>query len=220
MGKCSSVNKICLKKTRNNKKQPTPSTNSTSDQILTEVINKCLPKMKKSVLILGQKVYSGEVNKENQPHGIGNLFYSETFYFFGKFENGLRNGFGILTQENEFIFYGNFIKDFENGWGKIIYSDQSWFEGEFLNGQRHGFGKYLFPNGDLYSGEWVNGKMQGYGFYKFKSGSEFQGAFYEDNIHEAGIFQYENKNPLCKEFNMEQTFIFREDTGDILYHNL
>jgi serine/threonine protein kinase len=79
--------------------------------------------------------YSGPVNDENVPDGLGEAFFNDGRYYKGNFENGVMTGEATFKYGNGDTFVGTFRN---NGFyeGKYtIKEDGSYFQGTFSNGQ-------------------------------------------------------------------------------------
>lgn len=57
------------------------------------------------------EIYDGFVNEKNEPHGFGNLFFSNNDYYFGQFKNGKREGNGTYTYAKDNSVYDGFWKN-------------------------------------------------------------------------------------------------------------
>ena len=79
--------------------------------------------------------YSGPVNDDNVPDGLGEAFFNDGRYYKGNFENGVMTGEATFKYGNGDTFVGTFRN---NGFyeGKYtIKEDGSYFQGIFSNGQ-------------------------------------------------------------------------------------
>lgn len=132
--------------------------------------------------------YSGEVDDEGRPHGVGKMEYEKQSYqkwmdedmaietYEGHFEHGKRCGFGRATfYKNGFgtpCYKGNWRDDLPDGEGRYeSYGGvtDKWYEGQWKAGKRHGQGKFYehwdkgtFPTYN-YEGQWADDKEEGEG---------------------------------------------------------
>ena len=82
--------------------------------------------------------YYGQINKDNQPDGLGKIFFSQEIYCFGRFKLG-NHGQGWLIN-----FLGLKHEDFHHtgidGVGKFYLSDMGTYYGQIQNGEFNGKG--------------------------------------------------------------------------------
>ncbi len=100
-----------------------------------------------TVEVDGEKMsyqYSGPINEQNMPEGVGKATYTTnvqgiTSSYEGPFTNGLRNGNNAtLTFSNGDKYEGAFVDDFFEGQGKYTFGDDgSYFEGEYRKGKEY-----------------------------------------------------------------------------------
>lgn len=121
------------------------SNNPTSSEVATqtkEVVN-----FPVTIEVNGEKMsyqYSGPINEQNMPEGVGKATYTTnvqgiTSSYEGPFTNGLRNGDNAtLTFSNGDKYEGAFVDDFFEGQGKYTFGDDgSYFEGEYRKGKEY-----------------------------------------------------------------------------------
>lgn len=100
-----------------------------------------------TIEVNGEKMsyqYSGPINEQNMPEGVGKATYTTnvqgiTSTYEGPFTNGLRNGSNaVLTFSNGDKYEGSFVNDFFEGEGKYTFGDDgSYFEGEYRQGKEY-----------------------------------------------------------------------------------
>ena len=130
--------------------------------------------------------YSGELNKDKQPHGYGIGIFPE-FKYCGTWKNGLQDGDGIkyCTQTNKTLiikYIGIFKGALLEGSGKIYINDYLYFKGNFINNKYNGFGKIYYNNKKIrYVGNFKNNLKDGNGkLYDIKGNLIYEGNFKED----------------------------------------
>ena len=142
--------------------------------------------------------YSGAVNSNGAPHGIGEERYASGDVYVGKFVNGKRDGKGVmkfasgavyngeweddrrhgkgnLTKSNGNIDVGEFRNGKLNGRVVITHTDGSVYDGEWEDNESHGKGNLTMSNGDIYVGEFRNGKLNGRRVYTHTDGDVYDG---------------------------------------------
>ena len=140
------------------------------------------------------QVFSGKLNSENLPHGIGKLTQNDgTYVYVGEWEDGRRKGRGKLTDGN-YVYMGFFENDKRQGWGmEEFVGDSEWagdrFEGDFVNDVRHGVGQYTYENGDLFVGRYENGLREGIGKREVIDSYEYKGMFNDGRMEGWGIMK-------------------------------
>ena len=136
-------------------------------------------------------IFYGQVNEDNVPHGIGELYLNDrkTKIFEGEFEKGLVLR-GKFINRNGDVFKVDF-KDGKpwTGKAKVVSKNGDIFEGEFRYGQRFK-GKLVKINGQEYEGEFRDDKpFRG----KFVSpAGEFEGEFTENGDYWTGTAKIRN----------------------------
>ena len=152
--------------------------------------------------------------KDNLKEGLGlDIFKNLNAYFFGQFNNNIRNGFckykisnenqnyvfqgevygihakgyGIyINKETNIKYEGEFNNSLKNGIGIETYK-KNFYQGNFVNGKRNGIGEYFWEKDVFYSGEWVDNCMNGEGIYKFSKDAWYEGSFKENKMEGFGI---------------------------------
>lgn len=84
-----------------------------------------------------------------QPHGHGEMHWSDGRHYTGEFKYGLQHGEGVL------IFPPNLTE-----------SSGEKYEGHWEDGKMSGYGKMRFCNGDVYKGYWSDNQRSGHGSMK------------------------------------------------------
>ena len=171
-------------------------------------------------------LYQGDLNKNDQRHGIGKLITS--YYvligmwkndkfsgwgresrcngdvFEGRFENGLINGKGIFLDSKKNRYIGDFKNMKRWGKGKWI-TNKIIYEGEFYNNKIHGKGKIKFlKSGIQYIGTFQNDQIDGYGIFKWINGDKYEGEVKNGKMHGKGKYQYNNGKVLEGNFTNGQ----------------
>ena len=160
------------------------------------------------------ELYEGDLNKNEERHGIGKLitpYYvligmwrNDKFsgwgresrcngdVFEGRFEDGLINGKGIFLDENKNKYIGDFINMKRWGNGKWI-TKKILYEGEFYNNEMNGNGKIkFFKSGIEYIGTFKNNQIDGYGIFKWINGDKYEGEVKNGKMHGKGKYKFNN----------------------------
>lgn len=128
--------------------------------------------------------YIGEINKDLEPHGEGEIFVTEFVSYKGYFNKGVPHGNGKKKTQGK-----QFTGRFKNG--EIVYGIESTekgsYEGEFKDGLKHGKGILRMKNGLTYEGQFANNKKNGMGTLKNKDGKIlYHGIWRDDKQFEEG----------------------------------
>ena len=106
-----------------------------------------------------------------QKYVIGTMIYGAIGDYFGRFENGKRNGEGVFKDkkmEMYILFLGNMELNMvmEN-----LFNDTKMkIAGNWENGKIN-HGKWIFPNGTYFESPFVNNYPQGEGVWHFINGN-------------------------------------------------
>ena len=161
----------------------------------------------KEHIFIGNKI-------NNLKEGLGlEIFKNSNAYFFGQFNNNIRNGFcnykinnknqnyifqgevnginatgyGIyINKETNIKYEGEFNNSMKNGIGIETYK-KNFYQGNFVNGKRNGIGEYYWEKDVYYSGEWADNCMNGEGIYKFSKDAWYEGSFKDNKMEGFGI---------------------------------
>ena len=194
-------------------------------------------------------LYTGEVNKTGQRHGIGKLehdgLYDKHIYI-GEWLDDQENGFGIVFEGQlpESKYIGGFKNNKKSDHGILFlrnWSVYDRYEGEFgnykydeydilwRNGCLQGHGTCRFANGNYYEGEFLDGKRRGQGIFICANGFRFHGEW-EGNSFCTDSFQNDSstKEPVLviedsnKEDDSRTTYhyiVFPRKKGIITYRD-
>ena len=142
-----------------------------------------------------QAIYEGEINQNNQRHGLGKITEPDSTKI-GMWRNNKLSGWARDIKKNGQIFEGKFSNNILNGQGVYKYKDVL-YVGNFENGIRQGKGVLLTKNFQ-YKGMFNQGKIDGYGKIVFIEPSseeaEYEGFFKENKIEGEGIMKWRNGN--------------------------
>lgn len=98
---------------------------------------------------LGTCQYSGPVDENNQPHGVGEAFFYDGRYYKGSFIHGVLSGDNAYFKyENGDVFKGEFRDNTFYKGTYTIAADGSYFVGYYKNGQPDG-GTWYDKNGNV-----------------------------------------------------------------------
>jgi hypothetical protein len=138
--------------------------------------------------------YVGQVNVEEQRHGIGiTISNNERGEYFdqiyaGMYVNDKRSGHGVLSlgTTGAIIYEGQWRNGLKHGQGKLFESDKQEYEGEWNKGRRHGQGKQVDRKcGIVYEGVWRGGYRHGQG-RQVDSGGVYEGEWNKGRRHGRG----------------------------------
>ena len=91
-------------------------------------------------------VYSGEVNKDGIPHGVGTAIYEEGIIYIDA---------ETSEKEGACTYEGRFSEGYREGQGKLQYSNISdYYDGRFSKNYFNGLGIYTWGDGNTFNGEW------------------------------------------------------------------
>ena len=142
-----------------------------------------------------EAIYTGEVNRLNERHGVGQLIDPFTTKI-GTWRNGKLSGWSREIRKNGQVLEGKFQDNVISGKG--IYKDKdTLYIGSFEYGIRQGKGILLTQKFE-YNGEFSRGKISGYGkivFLDDKSDiAEYEGFFKDNCIEGKGTMKWKNGN--------------------------
>ena len=172
--------------------------------------------------------YSGEINSDNIPHGMGVMIYKNieddtNIKYCGLFHNGKKHGHGleyVYEYDGKYTLYcGEWKDDYLhkatiskiNNHGLLI----TVYEGTLnKDGEYHGDNCILrnLSNIIIYKGSFFNGKKHGEGVEYYDNGNmKYKGIFFKDKKHGKGVEYHENGN-LKYEGNFEDDLYSGKDT--------
>jgi len=155
--------------------------------------------------------YQGEMNQNNERHGIGKLTWPNNSYYIGNFLHNVCFGHGFLILNSEesregewkndqlngkgsiitkdYRYTGEFVKDLPHGKGEIFYTKGGRFEGDFCFGVKQGQGK-LIDQEYTYVGHFDHDMMSGYGICTWKDGKKYRGNWVKNKMEGKGVFSW------------------------------
>jgi hypothetical protein len=89
------------------------------------------------------------------------LEVEEDVFYFGQWENDLRNGKGVQVNSDGSIYTGSFFKGKFSGPGRLIHASGEYFEGIFKKNKPHGMGCHYFSRHKCVKGEYIKGTLTG-----------------------------------------------------------
>jgi len=155
------------------------------------------------------KKYTGQVNKDGQPHGQGSFVSTKEGInkgdrYEGNFVNGLKHGKGIYTWSNGEKFDGQFENNLRVE-GTYYYKEGAIFKGTYQNDEIF-YGELKYPSGKIYKGHFKNALFSGEGKFSWDNGDIFEGKF-ENNLRIEGTYTHLNGDK----------FIGKYKNGEIYY---
>ena len=175
--------------------------------------------------------YKGEVDKDNNIFGYGELYFKNGEKYEGVFNDGKMNGWGRYINPNGVCFEGLFKNNCLTGKGIIIKeelinnkrtyynykgdivnflkegkgiekTDEYIYEGEFLNDLKEGKGKLTyFKGGEVYEGDFSRNEITGKGYYLFSNKNTYEGEFLNGKMHGKGLYTWWNGNQYEGEYS-------------------
>ena len=137
------------------------------------------------------EIYQGEINFQNEKHGIGRLT-APKYVRVGTWRDDQFTGWGRESRVNGDVFEGRFVDGAIYGKGINQNKKGNVYVGEFLDNKRHGRGE-LKTSKVHYEGEFKYDKFNGKGKLIFlKQGHEYEGEFKDNEINGMGIFKWKN----------------------------
>ena len=137
------------------------------------------------------ETYEGQVNENNEKHGLGKLETSEKTLM-GHWRNNQFTGWGREINRNGEIYEGKFVNG--NLFGKGMHKNsKEYFIGEFQNKKMFGYGE-IFTDEYHYYGQLWNNLPHGNGkIHIYKEGT-YEGYFENGEIEGNGVFKWNNGN--------------------------
>ena len=145
------------------------------EKLLVFKVLRILPEESIHDLIIGMDENPNYLNEWNHIYPDGSIFY-------GKLQDGTRNGNGIYIlsdKDNNIILEG----EFENNKlikGKMTNQTGAVLEGEFKNNALHK-GRVTYPDGDIHEGEFNNGELIK-GKMIYQTGHVLEGEFKDNHL--------------------------------------
>ena len=159
-------------------------------------------------------LYEGQVNQNNEKHGLGKLTIENKMMiggwrhnqftgwgrevdgdkneiYEGKYVNGKLYGKGIYTNGKEY-YVGDFRDKKMIGVGEIFTSEYH-YSGQVWNKIPNGKGKMNIYNEGTYEGDFENGLMDGDGIFKWNNGDYFIGEMRKGKMNGLGKLVHKNK---------------------------
>jgi hypothetical protein len=124
--------------------------------------------VKNAILEMGFASYSGYVDRDGLPHGIGEIVLFKPRHpqggtYIGEFRNGMKTGIGSILYSDIEPYTGQWLRDEMRGYGHRSNSHGHEYRGEFFNSRSHGFGEYVMRECARYFGEHCKGLPHGRG---------------------------------------------------------
>jgi hypothetical protein len=149
-----------------------------SDRNLKEINNK--------IVLLTQKKINIPTEKSEKTEYDNGIFY-------GKVEDGKKEGLGIFKFNDGATYVGEYKNDLREGIGIYYYKDGSSYNGNWKKNEKHGYGIYSYPDNEAYVGEWKYGNYDGLGIFFYRNGDKYVGEVNENHRVGYGMKIIENK---------------------------
>ena len=160
------------------------------------------------------EIYEGEVNKNDEKHGLGILTTPKYVrkgtwrdgeftgwcresrvngdIFEGKFIDGSIYGKGIYKSHNGNLYVGDFTDNIREGKGELR-TKKVHYIGEFKYNKFNGNGKLIFiKEGHSYEGNFINNQISGIGIFKWSNGDIYEGEMKNGKMNGYGKYMYKN----------------------------
>ena len=125
--------------------------------------------------------YIGEVNGNEQCHGIGTCYYSNGAKYVGQWVNDIISGNGTFSWPHGDRYEGGFKDGKRYGYGTYYWSDGTKCMGIWENDILIGNATYCGPCGERYEGGWKDSKRHGHGINYWSDGTKCVGTW-ENNV--------------------------------------
>ena len=172
---------------------------------------------KEQIIYENKGRYTGAVDSQRRPHGIGKFEFLDDSVYIGEFKNGAISGKGCIEDESiGYRYKGDWLNWEKNGPGieEITKKGKTEiFEGRFKNDLREGYGKLIYRNGDTYTGYFAEGKRNGHGILNWVDGQKYEGNWVRGKMYGQGRMEYANGD-WCAGFFKEEGL-----DGDGKYYN-
>jgi hypothetical protein len=125
------------------------------------------PKIVKNARInFGFASYSGYVDRDGLPHGIGEIVLRKPGYprggtYIGEFRNGMKTGLGSIIYLDGEPYTGQWVRDELTGYGSQMDSKGRKYRGQFFSSLPDGLGEIVIEDCVIYLGEQRNGLNHG-----------------------------------------------------------
>eukprot|EP00928_Gymnodinium_smaydae_P056405 TRINITY_DN39799_c0_g1_i1.p1 TRINITY_DN39799_c0_g1~~TRINITY_DN39799_c0_g1_i1.p1 ORF type:complete len:291 (+),score=42.00 TRINITY_DN39799_c0_g1_i1:158-1030(+) len=130
--------------------------------------------------------YTGQVGKDDEPHGLGRQQWPDGSVYSGAWLRGRAHGRGKLSSPGGVEYDGSWIAGKRHGSGLDAMADGSSYRGEFGDGKRHGRGTLEWPCGATYEGEFAEDELHGEGTYSWSDGHCYHGQWRHGRMHGQG----------------------------------
>jgi hypothetical protein len=133
-------------------------------------------------------VYRGEVNKSEQPNGMGTYIHHDQEgqiqpgRYVGGWKDDKKHGEGTHHYRKGDTYEGSWKDGKRHGYGTYTYHNEksAEYKGNWEKDEKHGKGVMEFTNGDKYDGHWKNNKMESAHVnvtYTYADGAEYVGKY-------------------------------------------
>ena len=112
--------------------------------------------------------------------------WSDGSYYYGNFENGVKEGRGVYFWADGSRYEGEWKQDEMSGTGVFQWADGRRFYGQFSKGVMHGYGEYVWQDGRKYEGFYKKNKKHGQGTYTYSNGQKYSGNWEDGMQHGLG----------------------------------
>ncbi|HTD40112.1 MAG TPA: protein kinase [Mucilaginibacter sp.] len=173
--------------------------------------------------------YTGVVNKDGRPDGIGKAIYNKTkLSVSGAFKNGDATGVDTLIYNTNDKYIGDVFNGRRNGQGTYYSASNEIYKGGWISDKRNGEGFDTLANGDKYHGNFSDGKRDGQGTFVSHTGETYQGNWKNDLKSGKGTWITDNGDKYAGDFNIglpngRDTVTFSNGDiyiGDVVFKNI
>ena len=168
------------------------------------VLNRIIRESDRNLKEINSKIVLLTQKKINIPTEKSEKTEYENGIFYGKVEEGKKEGQGIYNFNNGETYVGEFKNDLREGIGIYYYKDGSSYNGNWEKDKKHGYGIYSYPDNEAYVGEWKYGKYDGLGIFFYRNGDKYVGEVNENHRDGFGMKISENKTVEFLQYSQDK----------------
>ena len=168
------------------------------------VLNRIIRESDRNLKEINSKIVLLSQKKINIPTEQSENTEYENGIFYGKVEEGKKEGQGIYKFNNGETYVGEFKNDLREGIGIYYYKDGSSYNGNWKKDKKHGYGIYSYPDNEAYVGEWKYGKYDGLGIFFYRNGDKYVGEVNENHRDGFGMKISENKTVEFLQYSQDK----------------
>ena len=176
--------------------------NKMTDMII--VLNRIIRESDRNLKEINSKIVLLTQKKINIPTEKSEKTEYENGIFYGKVEDGKKEGLGIFKFNDGATYVGEYKNDLREGIGIYYYKDGSSYNGNWEKDKKHGYGIYSYPDNEAYVGEWKYGNYDGLGIFFYRNGDKYVGEVNENHRDGFGMKISENKTVELLKYSQDK----------------